>query len=58
MIERAPEGHPGEARCGDDLTPEKIKAFEEAQANLSGALSRLMVTIERYPDLKAVAALP
>jgi LemA protein len=40
----------------DDLTPENIKAFEDAQANFSSALSRLLVTIERYPDLKAVAA--
>ena len=37
-----------------DLTPEKIKAFQEAQDQFSGALSRLMVTVERYPDLKAV----
>lgn len=37
-----------------DLSPEKIKAFQEAQDQFSGALSRLMVTVERYPDLKAV----
>lgn len=40
----------------DQLTPENLKAFEDAQAQFSGALSRLLVTIERYPDLKAVAA--
>jgi len=40
----------------DQLTPENLAAFEEAQAQFSGALSRLLVTIERYPDLKAVAA--
>lgn len=40
----------------DQLTPENLKAFEEAQAQFTGALSRLMVTVERYPDLKAVAA--
>lgn len=40
----------------DQLTPENLKAFEDAQAQFTGALSRLMVTIERYPDLKAVAA--
>jgi LemA protein len=28
--------------------------FEEAQSQLSGALSRLLVTVEKYPDLKAV----
>jgi LemA protein len=33
--------------------PAKLKQFEEAQQKLSGALSRLMVVVERYPDLKA-----
>ncbi|HEY8568950.1 LemA family protein [Microbulbifer sp.] len=33
--------------------PEKLKQFEAAQAQLSSALSRLMVVVERYPDLKA-----
>jgi LemA protein len=33
--------------------PAKLKQFEEAQQNLTGALSRLMVVVERYPDLKA-----
>ena len=37
---------------GDYLTPEKIKAFEEAQANLGGAIGRLLV--ENYPTLQAV----
>lgn len=37
----------------DDLSPENIAAFQKAQSNLSGALSRLMVVVERYPDLKA-----
>ncbi len=37
----------------DNLTPEKIAAFEQAQAGLSSALSRLLVTVERYPELKA-----
>lgn len=40
-----------------DLSPEKIKAFQEAQDQFSGALSRLMVTVERYPELKAVKGL-
>ena len=40
----------------DQLTPENLKAFEDAQNQFTGALSRLMVTVERYPDLKAVAA--
>ncbi len=37
----------------DDLTPERIAAFQKAQGELKGALSRLLVTVERYPDLKA-----
>lgn len=37
-----------------DLSPEKIQAFQQAQDQFSGALSRLMVTVERYPELKAV----
>src|SRR5471032_984244 len=33
--------------------PEQLKQFQEAQGQLSGALSRLMVVSERYPDLKS-----
>ena len=36
-----------------DLTPEKMAAFQKAQSGLSGALSKLMVVVEKYPDLKA-----
>ena len=36
-----------------DLTPEKMAQFQKAQQGLSGALSRLLVTVERYPYLKA-----
>ena len=36
-----------------NLTPESLAAFQEAQDGLGGALSRLLVTVERYPDLKA-----
>lgn len=36
-----------------NLTPEKVAQFQEAQQGLSSALSRLLVTVERYPDLKA-----
>jgi len=38
---------------GDLSNPEAFKRFEEAQRNLSGALSRLLVVVEKYPDLKA-----
>ncbi|HXG78994.1 MAG TPA: LemA family protein [Methyloceanibacter sp.] len=38
----------------DILTnPEAFQKFQEAQNNLSGALGRLLVVVERYPDLKA-----
>lgn len=37
----------------DNLTPEKVAQFQEAQDQLSSALSRLLVTVEKYPDLKA-----
>jgi LemA protein len=36
-------------------TPEAMAAFQQSQEALSGALSRLLVTVERYPDLKANA---
>ncbi|HJN06498.1 MAG TPA: LemA family protein [Bacteroidales bacterium] len=36
-----------------DLTPGKIAAFQQAQDGLSSALSKLMVVVERYPELKA-----
>ena len=37
----------------DNLTPQKIASFQKAQDGLSSALSKLMVVVERYPDLKA-----
>src|SRR5690606_6348478 len=36
----------------NNLTPEAINQYQEAQAGLSSALSRLLVTVERYPDFK------
>ncbi|OGR90067.1 MAG: LemA family protein [Elusimicrobia bacterium RBG_16_66_12] len=33
--------------------PASFKKFEEAQAGLSSALSRLMVVVEKYPDIKS-----
>ncbi|GIZ16563.1 LemA family protein [Capnocytophaga catalasegens] len=36
-----------------NLTPEAISQFQQAQEGLTSALSRLLVTVERYPDLKA-----
>ena len=37
----------------NNLSPEAIANFQAAQSQLSGSLSRLLVTVERYPDLKA-----
>ncbi|MFC2086644.1 LemA family protein [Bacteroidota bacterium] len=37
----------------ENLTSESLQQFQQVQAGLSGALSRLLVVIERYPDLKA-----
>jgi len=39
-----------------NLTAENMAQFQQAQQGLSGALSRLLVTVERYPDLKADAS--
>ena len=36
-----------------NLNPQSIQQFQAAQDGLSSALSRLMVVVERYPDLKA-----
>ena len=33
--------------------PQAFQKFQQAQAQLGGALSRLLVTVERYPDLKS-----
>ena len=35
--------------------PEKFRQFQEAQNQLSGALGRLLATVERYPELKSNA---
>lgn len=38
----------------DDLdNPQQIQQFQQAQEQLSGALSRLLVTVEKYPEIKA-----
>ena len=38
-----------------NLTPENMAQFQQAQSGLSGALSKLLVSVERYPELKANA---
>jgi LemA protein len=37
----------------DNLTPEKMQQFQQAQGQLGGALSRLLVVAEQYPQLQA-----
>jgi len=45
----------GQMRLGADVmnNPQALAQFQAAQGGLSSALSRLMVVVERYPDLKA-----
>jgi len=45
----------GAIQAGPELldNPEALRQFEQAQAQLGSALQRLMVVVERYPDLKA-----
>ena len=37
----------------DNLTPEKLQAFQAAQGDVTSALGRLLAVTENYPDLKA-----
>lgn len=37
----------------DDLTPEKMEAYQRAQGEVGSALSRLLAITENYPELKA-----
>jgi LemA protein len=39
--------------AGDLSDPAKVQAFQAAQSQLSGSLSRLLVSVEAYPDLKS-----
>jgi len=39
--------------ANDLNNPQKVQQFQQAQQQLSGALSRLLVTVEKYPELKA-----
>lgn len=45
-------GPPGSAPSPTE-NPQAFQQFEQAQAGLSSALSRLLVVVEKYPDLKA-----
>ena len=46
-----PAGTPGASNLPND--PQALAQFEQAQAGLSNALQRLLVVVERYPELKA-----
>lgn len=37
----------------DNLTPEKLQQYQQAQGEISSALGRLLAITENYPDLKA-----
>lgn len=37
----------------ENMTQEQMQQFQQAQSQVSSALSRLLVTVERYPELKA-----
>jgi LemA protein len=45
----------GSIQAGPNLlnNPAEFEKFQQAQASLTGALSRLLLVVERYPDLKA-----
>jgi len=48
----------GQVSAGADVlnNPERFAEFQQAQDQLSSALSRLLVVVERYPDLKSTQA--
>lgn len=51
---RASATRPELQLSGDDLTdPAKVQAFQNAQNQLGGAISRLLVSVEQYPELKS-----
>ena len=45
----------GQVSIGKVPTGEELQRFQSAQDGLSSALSRLLVVVEKYPDLKATA---
>lgn len=40
-------------QAGDGMTQEQLNQFQQVQGDLTSALNRLMVVVERYPELKA-----
>ncbi|MDG5747002.1 LemA family protein [Qipengyuania sp. XHP0207] len=51
---RASATRPEVQVSGDDLTnPQAMQQYQQAQNTLGGALSRLLVSVERYPELRS-----
>jgi LemA protein len=46
----------GQMRFDQAPSPEQLQQYQEAQGQLSAALSRLLLVVERYPELKATEA--
>ncbi|MDX1672110.1 MAG: LemA family protein [Balneolaceae bacterium] len=53
VIEARSKATSVQINASDLNDPQKLQQFQQAQEQLSGALSRLLVTVERYPELKA-----
>jgi LemA protein len=57
VLTQVTEAHARTAQVQVDAStvndPEKFRQFKEAQNQLSGALGRLLATVERYPELKS-----
>ena len=53
VIEARAKATSVQLNAGDLNDPAKVAQFQQAQGQLGGALSRLMVSVERYPDLKS-----
>ena len=53
VIEARSKATSVQINAGDLNNSAKFQQFQEAQSQLSGALSRLLVSVERYPELKA-----
>ena len=52
---RAPRPHRSKLDASDLTDPDKLKAFQDAQNQLTGVLGRLLAVTENYPDLKSNA---
>jgi len=53
VVEARAKATQGRVVSTQPAAPEKIKQFQEAQSQLSGALGRLLAVSENYPDLKS-----